>query len=181
MVTPKSAPASADPGRPWPDPGAAADKAIVPLDAKRIVPEGERNPHPVWVSLRDASELDRFYEEPAAFLRDAGNILRPYGILHLIDDAATVYSQAVMLLVRGGHTVIQCEVKELVRVQLRPQLAAQAEGAAVAASGWSFGHMGSHLGWCVLKDGKVRVSNLASEAAARNRVNAEISHDATRR
>jgi hypothetical protein len=98
-------------------------------------------------------------------------------LLRIVDDAGTVFSQAIVLVVRGsGNGVNWANVVELSRTKLRPD-----PGEAQAQTGWSIAHRGSYLGWCVLKDGEVRQANLPSEAAARVRVNIEIGNTAQMR
>lgn len=166
-----------------PAPEASAQPSALPqpLDQVRVSPQGDehRNPHPLWVSLPNAGMLDDFLARPALYLKEAGRMLRPYTLVHIIDDATTVFTTALITLVRGsGPHVVSCEIKEIgPRVQLRPAIAMDA----VASDGWSVAHMGTFKGWCVLHNGEIRYANLPSEAAARATVNSEIANTARRR
>lgn len=157
-------------------PGASPPPASRPLEAGRVRREGELNPLPLWVNLRSADELDDFFKRPGFYLQNNGAALMPFGLLRVIDDASTVYTEAIVLVVRGQGAF--ADVVEIAgrRTQLRPNF-----GEDPAAAGWSIAHRGSFSGWCLLKDGHVRFANLASEAAARTRLNLELANQAQRR
>ena len=154
---------------------AAPAPVPLPLENGRVTPEGDthRNQHPLWVVLRHADEIDGFFQNPALFLRFNEQHLKPYTIVRVIDDQSTIYSEGIILSV--GHGMVDLVELAGKRTRLRAALAPVS-----AAAGWSIGHRGPVLGWCVLFNGEVRRRNLRSEIEAREIVGREQVNDSGR-
>jgi hypothetical protein len=125
----------------------------------RICLEGEKNLPVAWCTLPTAEDIDRFYSTPGQYLDGAMNFVQPYQILHLIDDASTVFSICLVLMIRQAGAM--ADVIELLRKPLRPAISA------AAADGWTFAHLGAAKGWSVLHNGRPKRTNLVDENMAR--------------
>lgn len=149
------------------------------VEEDRIATEGVKNMPPAWITLptvvKDEEDkvildakgepmlhLDNFYRSPGEYLIGSMPTIQPYQIVYVTDDATSVFSIGLVLMIRAGGSF--ADVVELLRKPLSPAVSAAIE------DGWSYAHKGPALGWCVLKDGIVRMSNIATEHIARRRL-----------
>jgi hypothetical protein len=150
------------------------------LEAHRLYPVGELVSGDVFVTFRTAAEMAAFPKDPMAFLRNhqrAVAVMTPGCKIRASDDATSRYAEFLVTMIRGnsGAGVIFLDVAEILNVEVRPAMPF------TEVEGWHVEYRGTALGWTVLKADTIVQSNCASEAAARNRMNLEISNASHRR